>query len=359
MSTGVKNKNNGKLEAKYPKVYKAIRKQIENGLLTGALPGVKQLALEYDVNFMTVNKAVKKLEADGLVYRIPRKGTYVKRQYCVAVCFNDPNPEIMAVPVYHRVVMAAQRYFSSQGSPMYLEGSLLHEENVVNILRNRIDGLLLFLNENFPMPKDLLRLPCVRVMGSEDSLSGIDHIGYKNSKIGTIAGEYLLERGCKNAAYIGPFRRGLFDERINTFKSFLAANGSKYYEFPADWNHDFASVEKQVFQMLGMEKLPDGIFCPSDDIMANVCTILYRNGIMPDKDIKIIACNNSGPMMNSTPDVFASIELRSGEIGRLGAERLLQRIVNPKMPAETILLEPQLVVPEDNERSINKIAIEV
>ena len=110
--------------------------------------------------------------------------------------------------------------------------------------------------------------------------------------------------------------------------------------------------------MLAMDDLPDGIFCPSDDIMANVCTILYRNGIMPGRDVKIIACNNSGPM-NSTPDVFASIELRSGEIGELGAQRLMQRIANPKMPPETILLEPQLVVPEDVERSSNKIAIEV
>jgi hypothetical protein len=46
MTTDLKNTNNGKLEVKYPRVYKDIRSRIEKGILTGALPGVKQLALE-------------------------------------------------------------------------------------------------------------------------------------------------------------------------------------------------------------------------------------------------------------------------------------------------------------------------
>lgn len=336
-----------KAESKHPIVYKDLRSKIERGTMTGALPGVKQLAKKYDVHFMTVNKAIKKLEMDNMVYRIPRKGTYVKRQYSVAVCSNAKSSEKMLIPIYHRVIMEAQRYFSSQGSPMYLEGSLLYKENIVNILQSRIDGLLLFYNEYNPMPQELLRLPCVRVMGYEGHLKEVDHVSYRNSKVGEIAAEYLLNQGCRSMAYIGPHEQRLSHERKRSFKNYLENTGAKYYDFPAEWKHDFASIEEQTFQMLEMDRLPDGIFCPYDDIVVNVCTILYRKGIDPDKDIKIIGCNNSRSGMYATTDKFASIELQPEKIGRLGAERLLQRIINPKIPPESILLDPFLVVPDD------------
>jgi DNA-binding LacI/PurR family transcriptional regulator len=359
MTTELKTVNNGKLEAKYPRVYKDIRSQIERGVLTGALPGVKQLALKYGVNFMTVNKAVKKLEADGLVYRISRKGTYVKRQYSVAVCFNDPNPEIMAAPVYNRVVMAAQRYFSEQNCPMYLEGSLLHRKNVVNILRKRIDGFLLFYNNCFALPEDLLHMPCVRVMGIPGMVPDVDHIGYENSKIGKLAAEYLLGMGCRSAAYIGPFGIGVFCERSGAFAACLKDAGARYYEFPYDWNHDFESIQKQMNELLRHKPLPEAIFCPADAMMVNVCTVLYRNGIQPGKDIKLIACNNSGQIIRSSPDIFASIDVRSEDIGRLAAEQLLKRIVNPELPRKVQLLEPRLVLPDEIRNSTDNIVEEV
>ena len=359
MTTELKTARKGKLEAKYPRVYKDIRSQIEKGVLTGALPGVNQLAIKYNVNFMTVNKAVKKLEADGLVYRIPRKGTYVKRQYSVAVCFNDPNPEIMAVSVYQRVVMAAQKYFSENHCPMYLEGSLLHRQNVVNVLQKRVDGFLLFYNDAFQFPEELLRLPCVRVMGTPDMLPKLDHIGYENRQVGALAAKYLLKQGCRSAAYVGPFGRSLFQERSDTFATSLKAAGAEYYAFPGEWNHDFESVRVQVDKVLAMDVLPDAIFCPADAMMVNVCTILYRKGIQPGKDIQVVACNNSGQIISSAPDVFASIDVRSDDIGRLAAEQLLKRIVNPKLPQMTQLLEPRLVLPDEIKNSLDNIAEEV
>ena len=81
---------NGKLVKKYPRIVRLLRQKIANGEYPGMLPGVTQLAVEYDVNFMTVNKAVNKLVDEGLLYRIPKKGTFVKRTYRIALLILTP-----------------------------------------------------------------------------------------------------------------------------------------------------------------------------------------------------------------------------------------------------------------------------
>ncbi len=345
MTTDLKSGNNGKLEVKYPRVYKDIRSRIEKGILTGALPGVKQLALEYDVNFMTVDKAIKKLEADGFVYRIPRKGTYVKRQYNVAICFNGPDPDIMTVPVYYRAMMGAQKYFSENNCPMFLEGSLLNRRNVVNVLRKKVDGFLFIYNSNYDFPEDMLRMPCVRIMGAPGDLPEYDHIGYENAKVGKLATEYLVSKGCRSGAYIGPNSQNLFKERYMTFMDSMTASGCVAYEFICDGRERYENTEEQVNKLLAMKTLPDGIFCPSDALMVGVCITLYRHGIMPGKDIQVVACNSTGQVIRNVPDLFASIDIRSDDIGKLASELLLKKIKNPARPVEVKLLEPRLILP--------------
>ncbi len=168
MTTRVCKTGKGNLEAKYPRDYQDIRGKIEKGVLSGSLPSARELATDYDVNFMTVNKAIKKLESDGLVTCVPRKGTYVNRRYSVAAFFNDTCPNLLRVPIYNGVVMAAQQYFLTHHYPMYLESSPL-DRSSTDSLRSRIDGMLLFYNENFPLDNELLQLPFVRVMGNSDT----------------------------------------------------------------------------------------------------------------------------------------------------------------------------------------------
>lgn len=344
-----KNQDTGKAGAKCHDVYQDIRSGIEKGRFTGVLPGVRELAQKFDVNFMTVDRAIKKLEVDGFVYRVPRKGTYAKRQYNVAICFNDPNPDAMSAPVYYRVVMGAQRYFSENNCPMFLEGTLLHQHNVVNILRKKIDGFLFFYNHRYGMPEELLRLPCVRIMGDVGELPLFDHVGYNNSVIGKLAAEYVLSNGCRSGAFVGPtFPESFnFTERYMTFAATLEAAGCRCYNFSTNIKQDYYDTEAQIKKLLAMNPLPESIFCPSDSLMLSICIILYRHGIRPNKDIQVVACNNMGQIILDVPDLFASVDIRSEDIGALAAEQLLKRIKNPKSPVEEKLLEPRLVIPDD------------
>ena len=68
---------NARVANKYNRVVDEVRAKIISGEYTGMLPGTKLLADEYGVSLMTADKAVKVLERERLVVRLPRKGTLI------------------------------------------------------------------------------------------------------------------------------------------------------------------------------------------------------------------------------------------------------------------------------------------
>ena len=357
MITTVNKSGKGNLEAKYPVVYKDLRAKIEKGILSGALPSARELAADYDVNFMTVSKAIKKLESDGLVTCVPRKGTYINRRYCVAAYFNDTCPNLLRVPIYNSVVMAAQQCFMAHNYPMYLESHPGKHSNTDSLI-SRIDGMLLFYNENFPMDNELMKLPFVRVMGNSGINLPGDYVSYDNAKVGQTAADYLHGQGCRRIAYIGPHIRGIFNQRKEAFAERVKSNGNQYMEYPFKWNFDSASVNIQVKAMLEAPEQPDGIFAPSDSLMSSVCNFLYRRGIDPLKKYRLIGCDNDISCRAIAPEMFPSIDLRVEEIGKLAAERLIERMENPELPSYKVLLEPKLIdTDNDSGQDINLIGL--
>ena len=66
----------GKIPVKYDFVADDLRKRILCGEFVSELPGVKKLALEYHVNFMTVDKALNCLEKENM-YDTASSGSFV------------------------------------------------------------------------------------------------------------------------------------------------------------------------------------------------------------------------------------------------------------------------------------------
>ncbi len=70
----------GSPEPAYQQLAGILRAKIAAGeWSTGPLPSVKQLQDTYDVGRDTVLHALDVLRAEGLVFTVPRRGTYVTR----------------------------------------------------------------------------------------------------------------------------------------------------------------------------------------------------------------------------------------------------------------------------------------
>jgi biotin operon repressor len=65
----------------YEQLTRLLRARIKKGeWSSGPLPSVKQLQQEYDVGRDTVLRAIDTLRTDGLVFTVPRRGTYVTQK---------------------------------------------------------------------------------------------------------------------------------------------------------------------------------------------------------------------------------------------------------------------------------------
>jgi len=65
------------LSYKYKRLRERLRQAIEQGELTGKLPGERILARRYEANAKTINKALSDLTMDGLLVRHVGRGTFV------------------------------------------------------------------------------------------------------------------------------------------------------------------------------------------------------------------------------------------------------------------------------------------
>jgi GntR family transcriptional regulator len=70
--------DHGAPEAAYQQLVAALRARIAKGeWRSGPLPSVQQLQQEYGVGRDTALRAVEILREEGLVFTVPRRGTYV------------------------------------------------------------------------------------------------------------------------------------------------------------------------------------------------------------------------------------------------------------------------------------------
>jgi len=70
--------DHGAPEPAYRQLAAILRARIANGeWRNGPLPSVKQLQQEQDVGRDTVLRAIDILRSEGLVFTVPRRGTYV------------------------------------------------------------------------------------------------------------------------------------------------------------------------------------------------------------------------------------------------------------------------------------------
>ena len=70
--------DHGAPEPAYQQLSAILRAKIAEGAWrSGPLPSVKQLQQEYDVGRDTVLRSIDILRAEGLVFTVPRRGTYV------------------------------------------------------------------------------------------------------------------------------------------------------------------------------------------------------------------------------------------------------------------------------------------
>jgi DNA-binding LacI/PurR family transcriptional regulator len=231
------------------------------------------------------------------------------------------------------------------------------------VLRRReVDGALVFFHSGIPISKLVKlreQLPLVWVMGGEGGPAEVDHVSADNNGIGHIAYAYLAKAGCANLAFITDHpdwaimrlrSQGFADAARDAGKSVTSfvLNGTELQHEP--YGRCVVSAERLeqlIDRLVSANPRPDGVFVPTDNLTQQVYPLLAQRGIRPDRDIRIISCDNEHERLSVLRPRPASIDIRSEQVGRWAVRQLMQRLLRPDDPAARVQVAPRIVLPTE------------
>ncbi|MDR3710349.1 MAG: GntR family transcriptional regulator [Capsulimonadaceae bacterium] len=326
-----------------------MRAKIRYGKWTpGALlPSRRDLAKEYGVTCVTVQRAIASLLSDGTVRAHPRKGTFVSGEAAPVRAFGHfDNRYAMDTPG-KKLTLGIVAELPAQGSPrsdgnyfeqrvavqaveqVYSEQALttrfmnivqpdgkhlLVDEAIDALLAEHIDGIVVVfsdepdkVNRVFSMARKI-KVPIVYI-ASRELAAPLPHIYFDNRDAGFQAAQHLLDQGCMSLAFVAPFLEDWGQEREAGIRHAVSAAGLREQSLRvqpdcpeiAPWNSTEPDMEyetnKQIVQaaayesgkaLFGSGECPDGIIAVNDHAAFGVIQAAAECDRLPGRDFLII-----------------------------------------------------------------------
>ena len=353
-----KNRQNkrGRKADKRNSLRERLSEDLRSGVLTGKLPGLTQLAKQYDACPATVQRTLQELAAVGLVDIRPRSGTYVK-QFCdVDFIFFEDYADVSinsgTVPssflaeygtLYNGLYDALQESgvtcrFHQIGkiSPQFLAG------------KTRVVALFSQYIEDFGY-KFLESTNWIRVMGAQDYNCPGGHITYDNSQIGKVAVNFLRSGGCSGIACLGSPKMLLFRQRIDSVRDECAVQGIEMSLWEVDLHTmPLAEICQRIRSLIAAnrEALQSGelgIFCCADHFMVPLRQEMAAAGLSPAQ-VRHLSCDNNRFYLQGIYPPSVEIDIGMYRIGAAAARQILGPVsqINDKSA-----IAPELVLPEE------------
>ena len=225
--------------------------------------------------------------------------------------------------------------------------------------RPEVDGAIVFISSDLTT-KDaaVLRehLPVVRVLGGQLSPIEIDHIGPDNNTVGYIAGQYLLQQGLTDLAFLtNKPRWDLIKLRAQGFMAAAQDAGitpTMYLQEDAPAPLGFygprtiahRDFEKLITRLADSKNGRIGLFVSRDEEAVEVYRVMREVGLEPGKDVVVVSCDNESVRLSMLHPRPASIDLGAAEIATHAVRRLAHRIEHKDEPPVRMLVNPRLVV---------------
>src|SRR5256885_9450035 len=238
------------------------------------------------------------------------------------------------------------------------------------ITERRIHGLLLHGERPSPEVQARLQtLPTVWLMANPQRPAWGDQVMPDNSAIGEMAAQYLLRRGHRRLAYLGTRASWSLEIRSLAFAHAAREAGAEIeiIQTPEEKGSDFwqrdglgTAVASLANQLTKIRHRPTGVFIAEDRLVPLVEAAMRLHGTSDGNGhgngngnheasdtVDIISCNNERRHFAGLKVVPATIDIRADAIGRLGVERLIERLRRPDLPERIrCMVEPTLVESE-------------
>ena len=352
---------------KYQQVYTALRREIQSGRLKKGdrLPSEAQLGRTFGASRITVGRAVRDLQAAGLVERRAGSGTYVRKpQTARGLSFGLLIPDLGETEIFEPICQGMM------ASPLAREHALvwgsLHgsgdsrEARAWQLCQQYIErgvaGVFFApleltpekddVNQRIARALDAARIPIVlldRTVVAYPERGHHDLVGIDNRRAGYVITEHLLRLGARRVAFLAmPNAAATVDARQAGYREALYA-----------WN---VPIERALISRLdpsqpdaiaALMKLhgPDAFVCANDRTAAQLMPTLLRLGHRVPADVRLVGIDDL-EYARLLPVPLTTLRQPTRQLGDAAIAAMLERVARTHLPTRDILLNCELVVRE-------------
>jgi len=348
---------------KYLIVEKHIKKEIKNKSLVDKLPGERSLAKKLGFSYMTIRKAIENLVDQGVLYKIPTKGTYVnnnksskKKTSTIGYFLDSSIKSGISSPYYSLILNAIEKeaakenysvvYFSDT-SVDRLHKTLSKLDGVIATCFPRIEDTILEIKENIPIvvienSAADKTIPSVIIDNFNADLDSTDYIcSLGHTRIGFMTG--LEDSDIGKSRYAG-YQHGLSKNNIKIDESFVF-RGNYSYE---------AGMEGAEYY-LSLQKRPTAIICANDSMALGAMQKFNQEGLNVPDDISIIGFDDIDVASQIVP-TLTTIRAPVNQIAKHSFSTLKDLIMGKQPEHQHIAIAAKLMVRESCSKNKKDVA---
>ena len=359
-------------QPKHSEISRHLETEIASGKYgDGArLPSEIQLVKQFSVSRPTVARALRDLEAKGLIDRRAGSGTYVRTnnertastRILGLLIPGLSNTEIFQIICGEIASLARVNEYGllwggSTNPRVDTDASLKHTEEICKqFIDRKISGVFFAPAElqpgqgeaNKQLAESLREAGVPVVLIDRDLLdypgrSDFDLVGIDNMASGYMVAEHLIKLGCRKIFFVArPFSAATVDARIAGAREALYRHR---IEPAADWVRYGDPADKKFVRALVAGRLADAFICANDDTAAVLLRSLEAEGLRAPRDVRVAGFDDVKYAMLVSP-TLTTVHQPCRDIAVIAFRTMMERLAEPTLPARSICLAPRLVVRE-------------
>ena len=305
----------------------------------------------YPVSLKTQQKVIR--AAEDLGYLARQTGS------------SDHNVVVMVPnltnPYYLSLVAGLETSLRNMGMDMVLansQGSLEMESRLIKeaVQRSCLRLIISPVGESYDHISELVEQGIAVIIIEQHLPAPCTSICFNYVKGGTLATQYLIERGLRKIAFISsPLTKA---SRKEVFDGYLAAMKqnripvenrlikiAEHEEIYLNDVFEYSNGAKMVCELLKSGERPEAIFCANDVTAVGALQQLQKLGFRVPEDISLMGFDNIHFSAMTNPPL-TTIDQCTYELGNMAAEILNGTLQNPHRKKLNITLEPRLVIRE-------------
>lgn len=334
------------------------------------LPSEVQLVKQFSVSRPTVARALRDLEAKGLIDRRAGSGTYVRSGNQRAATTRIlgllmpglPSTEIFQIICGEIASLARVNEYGllwggSTNPRVDTDASLKHTEEICKqFIERKISGVFFAPAElqpgqeqaNTRLAESLREAGIPVVLLDRDLLdfpgrSDFDLVGIDNMASGFMVAEHLIKLGCRKLFFVArPFSAATVDARIAGVREALVRHR---IEPAAGWVRHGDPADLKFARSLVAGRQADAFICANDDTAAVLMHTLEAEDMRVPRDVRVVGFDDvKYATLVSVP--LTTIHQPCRDIAVMAFRTMMERLAEPTLPARSISLTPRLVVRE-------------